>query len=115
VTLTDAVTRRIDIYLGDYGTPESRAEYDRTLSDGLAGGRVVERAARQAYSEAARPLPQATTVTVVVRRFWPDTQARYSKTRRLNILPPGNSPGPWSAICPPTRSAPRRCEKSAPR
>ena len=40
-----------DHYLGPYGSPESRAEYDRVISEWLAGGRQVPSSATPAESE----------------------------------------------------------------
>ncbi|MEX0774200.1 MAG: hypothetical protein WD042_00655 [Phycisphaeraceae bacterium] len=78
VTLKDIATGRCrDVYLGQFGTPESSIEYDRVIREYLAGGRVVERPARQAVADAASPAPGKATVTDVVRAYYKAIKARY--------------------------------------
>ncbi|MFO0954419.1 MAG: hypothetical protein U0835_25320 [Isosphaeraceae bacterium] len=74
-----------DIYLGRYGSPESRAEYDRLIATWLANGRRT--------TPAAGVSPDL-SVNELILRFW-----RY-KPRR--VPPPGRvsggrvgQPGAW--------------------
>jgi integrase len=89
VTLTDATTgKRSDVYLGDYGTPESRVEYDRVIRQWLEGGRVVERAASKARKDVAGPSPATATVTDVLRAYWREVCKQYPgkhNSRRYSI------------------------------
>src|SRR5690606_29515439 len=64
--------RRRDVYVGTYGTPESRAEYERVVGAWLAGGKVVERSARQARDDVDPDYPDPATMTVtdLARAYW---------------------------------------------
>lgn len=70
VTLTDDNTgRRRDVYLGEHGTPEARAEYDRVIARWLAAGRVLDARPNDARRTTAKP-DTAGTVTAVVVGYW---------------------------------------------
>lgn len=60
-----------DIYVGVYGSPESKAEYDRLVADWLARGR------RDKPSE-VKPA-NIVTVSEVVVAFWDHAQVYYRK------------------------------------
>src|SRR5262249_39609822 len=67
VTLPDGLGGRRDFTLGEYGTPESRAEYARLLAEWEANNRHL-------------PQPSAAndiTVNELIARFWPHVQAHY--------------------------------------
>lgn len=53
------------IYLGRYGTPESREAYDRVIAEWLANGRMVPVA------------PQALSVVEMCDRFWEHVKTYY--------------------------------------
>ncbi|MFA7238403.1 MAG: site-specific integrase [Phycisphaeraceae bacterium] len=83
VTLADAASgRRRDMYLGVYGSPESRTEYERIIGQWLAGGKVVEQSAKQsrAVADADAPDPRTLTVTQLARAYWRMMKARYGVT-----------------------------------
>ena len=53
---------------GKFGSPESRAEYDRLVGSWVTNGRVLP---------AERATPAGPTVTMIVLAFWKPTQAFY--------------------------------------
>lgn len=55
------------VYLGRYGTPESRAEYDRRIAEWLAHGRRLP------------ATPEVLTVKELVARFWKHVQEYYRR------------------------------------
>jgi integrase len=80
VTLTDALSkRRRDVYLGAFGSPESRAEYERVIADWLAGGKVVEASAKRTREQftADRPDPRTMTVADLTRAYWRHLRSRH--------------------------------------
>ena len=80
VTLTDSASgRRRDVHLGVYGSPESRAEYERIIGQWLAGGKIVEQSARQTRkaADADAPDPRTLTVTRLARAYWRMMKDRY--------------------------------------
>jgi hypothetical protein len=67
VTLVDKTTkRRTDVYLGDHGPPDARAEYDRVIAAWLESGRAVEWSERQAEAEASAPAVESVIVKTVL-------------------------------------------------
>jgi integrase len=55
-----------DTYLGRYGTRESKAEYDRIITEWLANGRRL-------------PATDSLTVAELIERFWPWVEQHYRK------------------------------------
>jgi integrase len=85
--LVDPVTkRRRDVYLGRYGTPESRREYDRVVADWMAGGRRLESPAGGAGA--------GMSVAELLTHFWrhvdedypPESPERKNFTAPLRLL-----------------------------
>ena len=70
VTLADSAGRRNDVYLGVYGTSESKAEYARVLQLWQADGQKVQPIARPG---------EAVTVAEVLAQFWEHAR-RYYRT-----------------------------------
>lgn len=74
VTLFCAVTRRrIDIYLGRYGSPESRQAYARVVAEWEAANRAVHRPAGLRSLQAP-----GLTVNQLLAQFWEDAAKTYS-------------------------------------
>jgi integrase len=67
VTLTDGLGGRKDFTLGEFNSPESRAEYARLLAEWEANGRRLPK------PEAAADL----TVNELLVRFWPHAEQHY--------------------------------------
>ncbi len=62
-----------DIYLGSYGSKESRAEYDRPIGEWLAAGRAL-------------PRPQSDfTVAELAIRYWRFANGYYRKDGRATV------------------------------
>lgn len=75
VTLFCSVTRRrIDIYLGRYGSPESRQAYARIVAEWEASNRAVRRTEGQRRLQAP-----GLTVNQLLSQFWPAAQQTYSR------------------------------------
>ena len=74
----------VDHYLGRYGSPESRAEYDRLIAEWLANGR----AARCADPRPPPPGSSALTVTDLIAAL---LAVRRVALPRATASPPGNS------------------------
>ena len=68
-----------DFYLGPFGTPESRAEYERRIGEWLALGRRLP--------DDVRPVqePQAVTVAHLVDRFTDYARQRYGRDGRHDL------------------------------
>ena len=67
VTLSDGLGGRRDFTLGEFNSPESRAEYGRLLAEWEANGRRLPK------SEAAADL----SVNELLLRFWPHAEEHY--------------------------------------
>lgn len=82
VTLYDASTgKRRDVWLGDHGTPASRARYARLLTRWEDAGRRLP-GRRPPLSPAAGP-----TVTEIMAAYWPAVVARVSSRHAENLRP----------------------------
>jgi hypothetical protein len=77
VSLPDGIGGRKDLLLGKYGTPESRAEYARVLSEWETGGRRISNG-----SQATVDL----TVNELILAFWKHAENHY---RRPDGTPTG--------------------------
>src|SRR5690554_2745945 len=64
-----------DIYLGRWGSPESREKYDRITGEWLANGRRLPEA----------PTPEAITVGRLAADYLDHTKASYGSREWLNI------------------------------
>lgn len=62
-----------DVYLGAYGSPESKAEYDRVLAEWMTGGR----------SSTATPANQPLSVGGLILAYWTYAE-KYYKTKTLD-------------------------------
>lgn len=82
VTIHDSTTgRRRDVWLGEYGSPESRAKYARVLARWEEAGRRLP--------EVVRPLQPAggPTVTQVMAAYWPTVTSRFSAKHVATLGP----------------------------
>lgn len=89
----------VDVYLGNHGSAESKAEYDRRIAEWLIAGRTTVKAS-------AKPAPAA-TVGEVLLAYW-DHAGRYYRakdgqpTQEVNnirdALNPDVSPAYWRTI-----------------
>jgi hypothetical protein len=80
-----------EIYLGVYGTPESRREYGRVVGEWLAAGRRPP--ARSALVEGSHPGPDCMTVAEMIAAYWRFVDTYYVKGEEPtsevgNIRPP---------------------------
>jgi integrase len=73
VTLTDGLGRRRDILLGRHGTPESRAEYARTLAEWEANGRRLP---------AGQASAAGLSVNELALAYWKFAESYYGFDRR---------------------------------
>jgi integrase len=71
VTLPDGLGNRRDVWLGKYGSSESRAEYARVIAEWEANGRRLP----QAPVISALDL----TITELIARFWPYAEQHYRR------------------------------------
>jgi hypothetical protein len=65
VTLPDGLGNRRDVLLGEYGTPESRAEYARVLAEWETAGRRLPSA-----STAGKTRQTDLTINELILAFW---------------------------------------------
>lgn len=89
VTLTDCRTkRRKDVYLGEYGTPESRTRYANVTAQWEDAGRILDMPAKTARYTAA-PRVGVVAVSNVALAYWHHMQTRYTgrrnKARLLHV------------------------------
>jgi integrase len=71
VTLTDPSGRRRDVLLGEFDTPQSRAEYDRVIAEWVAAGRRLVDPQGGSAAAATR------SVNEVLAAFWGHAEAHY--------------------------------------
>jgi integrase len=71
VTLSDGHGRRHDVLLGKFGTPESRQEYARVLSEWERGGHRL-----------ASPKHAGLSINELILAFWEHAKQRYSPSGR---------------------------------
>src|SRR5262249_39061374 len=68
VTLPDGLGNRRDVYLGQYGTPESRTEYVRVIAEWEANGRRSPQPSHKAPD---------LTVNEMLNAYWKHAEAYY--------------------------------------
>lgn len=61
-----------DHYLGRFGSPASKLEYDRLIGEWMAAGRPIY----------ATPAPQALTIVELIVRYWDYAKVHYIKDDR---------------------------------
>jgi hypothetical protein len=100
VTLPDGLGGRRDFTLGEYGSPESRAEYARLLAEWEANGRRLPQPAT------------ATDLTVneLITHFWPHVESHYrhpdgAPTSEQEDYKPRSVPWRSCMATPPRRSS----------
>ena len=64
-----------DHYLGEFGTPQSRKNYDRLIAEWLAAGRNIDPAT----------MPIGLTITELIAAHWRFAQDYYKKNGRKNV------------------------------
>jgi len=72
VTLTDGMGTRRDVLLGRYGTPESRAEYARVLTEWEASGHRLP-------AKSAEPSAPNLSVNELLLAFWQHAEQHYRR------------------------------------